>query len=76
VVSSLFAALPLITKFEFLKISRIALAGFDMVPWEKVTEPPPTEIGRQTIFSSNSPNSSKAIAIPIISTRVSILEAS
>ena len=47
-----------------------------MVPCEKVTLPPPTEIGKQRIFSSNSPKSSKAIVMPTISTRVSTLDAS
>ena len=58
-----------------MKISKIALAGLDIVPWEKVTLPPPTETGMQIIFSSNNPKSSKAIVIPTISTRVSMLEA-
>ncbi len=54
----------------------MALAGLDIVPWEKVTFPPPTAIGIQIISSSNIPRSSIAIAIPIISIRVSILDAS
>ena len=73
VVSSSFALFPLITKLEFLKISRIALAGFDIVPCENVTEPPPTETGKHTIFSSNNPKSSNAIVIPIISTKYQYL---
>ena len=61
---------------DFLKISRTALAGLDIVPWENVTVPEPTDTGKQTVFSSNKFRSSNAIVIPTISTRVSILDAS
>ena len=47
-----------------------------MVPCEKVTLPPPTEIGKQRIFSSNNSKSSKAIVIPTMSTKVSMLDTS
>ena len=54
----------------------MALAGLDIVPCEKVTEPLPTETGIHRIVSSNNFKSSNAIVIPTISIRVSILEAS
>ena len=47
-----------------------------MVPCEKFTVPPPTETGKQTIFSSNNFKFSQAIVTPTISISVSILEAS
>ena len=76
VVSSSFTWPPEIAMFESLKISKIALAGLEVVPCENVKFPPPTATGVVTISSSNNFKSSRATAVPTISITVSILETS
>ena len=62
VVNSSLTGPPITIMLEFLKISVIAYAGFDVVPCEKDIVPPPIATCEHDISSSNRFRSSKAIA--------------
>ena len=76
VVNSSVTIPPLVIIPDFLNISNIAYAGFEVVPCEKLIVPPPTATGEEIISSSNKFRSSNATAVPKISITVSILAAS